>query len=324
MHPLQDNYSVYSAARTLKLAGEIGAAVVRIDIHWGWIAYLGPSTVTWYAPQVQQLDAFLAEAARRHIQVLATVQDTPCWASKEPGKQCPPRGPEFRFNYPPSSPQLYATFLSQLVHHVGSKIQYYEIWNEPNLSHFWVSPDPIAYTRLLEAAYRAVKSQNPSAVVLAGATAGADSSFISRMYDSDARAYFDALSLHPYSGNRSPEVCSVPATSFRCGVEQIRQVMLRHGDTRPIWLTEMGTSVSSGSGPTFQARYVSKALTLVRGWSFVRGAIWYELYDDPTGHDGQHFGLFEKTLCPRPAASAFWKGVMPAKTAPALRCPQSL
>jgi hypothetical protein len=323
-HPLQDRYAVYQPAQTLRLAGEIGASVVRIDLHWEWIAYLRPGTTSWYAPQIQQLDAFLAEAAHRHIRVLATVVDTPCWASSEPGKQCPPAPPHYQGSYPPTNPQDYANFLTHLIQHVGHRIQYYEIWNEPNLARFWVDPDPVSYTQLLRAAYRAIKAQDPSAQVLAGATSGADVSFVNHIYEAGAEGYFDALSVHPYSGSQSPDTCSVPRMSFRCGVEQIRRVMLRHGDTRPLWLTELGESVSAGVDPSTQASYVTQAFSLIRRWSYVRGAVWYELYDDPTGHDGEHFGLFDGTLCPRPAASAFRSSVLPTKTtAGTLRCPRS-
>jgi hypothetical protein len=198
---------------------------------------------------------------------------------------------------------------------VGHRIQYYEIWNEPNIGRFWAQPDPVAYTRLLRAAYRAIKAQDPTAQVLAGATSGADASFINQMYEAGAKEYFDALSVHPYSGTQAPDACSQPSRSFRCGVEEIRRVMLRHGDTRPLWLTELGESVSAGVDPATQASYVTRAFSLIRRWSYVRGAVWYELYDDPTGHDGEHYGLFDGGLCPRPAASAFRSSVLPLKTA---------
>ena len=322
MHPLQDRYALYTPAQTLQLAHEIGASVVRVDVHWGWIEYVRPGTAFWYMPQIHQLDTFLDEAARRHIRVVATVMDTPCWASNEPGKHCPPSPPHYHGNYPPTSPQAYANFLAHLVRHVGRRIQYYEIWNEPNLTRFWAHPDPVAYTRLLQTAYRAIKTQNPGAQVLAGATSGADVNFIGGMYEAGAKGYFDALSVHPYSVNRSPDACSIPRRSFRCGVEQVRRMMLRHGDIRPIWLTEFGASISAGAGPSTQAGYVQHALYLIRHWSYVRGAIWYELYDDPTGHDGEHFGLFKGNLCPRPAALAFRTDVVATKTvAKTLGCP---
>ena len=305
MHPLQDNYDVYPPTQTLRLASEIGASVVRIDIHWGWIQYLRSGRESWDAQQVQHLDRFVAEAARRHIQVMATVLDTPCWASNEAAGQCSPPSAQYRGTHPPSNPQDYAHFLTRLIRHEGRRIRYYEIWNEPNLPRFWKHPDPVFYTKLLRAAYRAIKAQDPRAQVLAGALSGADVNFVNRMYESGAKGYFDALSLHPYTGDRSPDTCSVASKSFACGLVAVHRIMLRYGDQRPIWLTEFGVSVSEHESATAQARYLMRAASLVKGWSYVQGAIWYELYDDPTGHDGQHYGLFGGSLLPRPGATAF-------------------
>jgi hypothetical protein len=259
------------------------------------------------------------------MRVVATVLDTPCWASSEPGKRCPPASPHYLASYPPAKPPAFGEFLRHLVHHVGRKIQYYEIWNEPNLPRFWAHPDPAAYTRLLRVAYRAIKAENPRAQVLAGATSGSDVAFIDRLYAAGAKPYFDALSVHPYTGSHSPTACSPPRRSLRCGVERIRRVMLRHGDTRPIWLTEFGQSVSAAVVPLAQAEYVTDAIALIRRWTYIRGAIWYELYDDPTGHDGEHFGLFQANLCPRPAASAFRSSASVTKAiSPSLDCPRTI
>jgi hypothetical protein len=81
--------------------------------------------------------------------------------------------------------------------------------------------------------------------------------------------------------------------------------MVRYGDDRPLWLTEFGVQVAGRISLTRQAQYLEQAAELVKGWRYVQGAVWYELYDDPTGHDGQHYGLFSGSLHPRPAATAF-------------------
>jgi hypothetical protein len=304
LHPLQDTYAEVNPDRALDLAAQVGASIVRIDIHWWWFEWRGQSRSSWDQEQVHALDTFLAAAQRRHIQVLATIQDTPCWAIAHPAPHCSDAA-HFNGNRGPLDPGTYARFLRRLVAHVGDRIQYYEIWNEPNIHGFWLHPDPAAYTRLLKAAYTAIKRMDPEAVVLAGATSGADTRFIAGMYAAGAKGFYDALSIHPYSGDRPPDACTNPRHSFECGVEAVHHLMLAHGDTHPLWLTELGAEVGPGMDADAQAQYVRAALFCVAEWPYVRGAIWYELYDDPTGHDGQHFGLFDSTLTARPAAAAF-------------------
>lgn len=313
MHPLQHDYAGYPPAQTLARAKRLGVSVVRIDIDWNWLEWKRPGTATWYSPEVHRLDAFLNEAHKEHIQVLATVVDSPCWASMPANRRCRADLASYRGIHTPLHPLGFAAFLKRLVAHVGTKIGYYEIWNEPNAPRFWSHPDPVRYVRLLRAAYRAVKQADPQAQVLGGATSGADVSFVDRMYAAGAKGWFDALSIHPYSGKRTPEACTVPQHSFGCGVEAVHAAMLRHGDIRPLWLTEFGTEVSPTISDRVQAAYVTHALALIRTWSFVRGAIWYELHDDPTGHDGEHYGLLRANLSPRPAAHAFTAGVQNAR-----------
>jgi hypothetical protein len=148
--------------------------------------------------------------------------------------------------------------------------------------------------------------------VLAGATAGADARFLEGMYAAGAMGFFDAISIHPYSGDRSPTMCSSARNSFACGVEAVHATMLRHNDRRPIWLTEWGAEVGPQMSEATQAEYLRQGLSLVATWPYVRGALWYELYDDPTGRDGQHYGLFDQSLSPRQAAAAFQQAGNPA------------
>jgi hypothetical protein len=298
MHPLQDSYAPVSPERALALAAGIGASIVRIDIYWSDIEPAGPGTSGWDDSRIQRLDAFLAEAKRRHTQVLATVLGTPCWASTDPKKDCT------QGNSPPSRPQDFSAFLSRLIHHVGDEIRYYEIWNEPNIPRVWAHPNAIAYTALLKSAHATVKRINPSLEVLAGATSYADLAFINAMYGAGAKGNFDALSIHPYTDGRTPDRCSVPSHSFACGIRSVAATMRKYGDTPSIWLTELGIPVGEGANEVDQARYLGQACRDIQSWSYVRGALWYQLFDGPDAFE-TGFGLFRSNLSPRPAAQAF-------------------
>ena len=297
MHPLQDSYAPVSPEWALALAAGIGASIVRIDIYWSDIETAGPGTSGWDDSRIQRLDAFLTEARRRHIQVLATVLGTPCWASADPNGDC-------NGNLPPSRPQDFSAFLSPLIQHVGDEIKYYEFWNEPNIPRFWAHPNAIAYAALLKSAYVAVKTINPSLEVLAGATSYADLAFINAMYGAGAKGNFDALSIHPYTDGGMPDRCSVPSHSFACGIRSVAATMRKHGDTPSIWLTELGIPVGDTTNEREQATYLTQACRDIQSWSYVHGALWYQLFDGP-GTFETGFGLFRSDLSPRPAAQKF-------------------
>jgi hypothetical protein len=223
--------------------------------------------------------------------------NTPCWASTAPDaiKQgCAgawwSRGVAA---YAPKNPSEYAKAVGMLAARYRGKVAAWEIWNEPNHLDFYRAPDPAAaYTRLVKAAYPAVKAADPNATVVAGALSQSDYAFTRKLYEDGIEGSFDAFSIHPYSEDASPldRRSDVDKRySFIRGVPAVHNVMLRNGDTRPIWLTESGWSTSpartsdhwrNGVSETDQARFLTLQMRQAAKWPWVRATIWYDLVDD--------------------------------------------
>ena len=95
-----------------------------------------------------------------------------------------------------------------------------EVWNEPNIEREWPRGlvNGASYTRLLQAAYQAIKAVNPATIVISGAPAptgyfGAagcgdagcnDDTFMAQMAQAGAAQYMDCLGLHYNEGVLSP------------------------------------------------------------------------------------------------------------------------
>jgi hypothetical protein len=327
LHPLQNVYAIYPPARVLDRAAELGVSVVRVDVPWDWLEWTAPGVEGWNDEENRRLDAFVDAARQQNLQVLAVVQDTPCWASSDPEKVCSPTEMRYNWREPPTNPGDFADFLTRLVGRFRGRIQYWEIWNEPNLPHFWPRPDPIAYTRLLQAAYPAIKAADPVATVLAGALSPIDwgddgypaLAFVDAMYAAGAKGSFDALSFHPYSSVSPlvPRPWVAPIHDFFRSVPALHERMLAAGDPRPIWITEVGwaTSPADGTcagspglaGEADQARFLADELRTARAWEFVDGFIAYELFDRgmrASCNPEDHFGLFHHDLTPKLAVNA--------------------
>jgi hypothetical protein len=202
------------------------------------------------------------------------------------------------------------------------------------------------YAAMAKATYPKVKAADPNATVLVGAIAGGDVDYLNAMYAAGVKGSFDALSMHPYAApypvasndprygkEYGPDECfpsADPKTAkFWCvkaGVENIRQAMLAKGDDKPIWLTEFGfssTAVWNGSGLQGQADNLRKAVQLVKGWSFVPVACWYQLIDRYPADDREgRFGLFTTALGTKPAVTAFREAI--SQSGGALTKPVSL
>ncbi len=95
--------------------------------------------------------------------------------------------------------------LAALARHLRGYVAAYELWNGPNLSIEWGNkpPGPERYAARLKGTYPRIKAVDPRVIVIwaglastggdGGDTALDDSTYIERMYQAGAKAYFDAL-----------------------------------------------------------------------------------------------------------------------------------
>ncbi|MBJ7340968.1 cellulase family glycosylhydrolase [Mycolicibacterium sp.] len=237
---------------TLDALQSLGVQNVRIQIPWAAVQKSGPTSYDWTA-----VDQMITAATARNMGVLGVLNATPFWA-----------GTPYLSGQP--APQAYATFASAVASRYAGKISAYEIWNEPNAYMFLSPADPAGYTRLLKAAYPAIKAADPAAIVVGGvvgAGVGIDNltvspqAFIAGMYAAGAKGSFDALSFHPYQFFLPFSAGASVADSPLNQLAAIRQLMVANGDgTLKIWATEYGEP-SSVVTEQQQAAYIKDFLT---------------------------------------------------------------
>ena len=311
--------------RQLDAAKGAGATIVRVDAGWSQIEANGKGQ--WNAYHLGRLDNVIKSAEARGLKVLLTFWQTPCWASSAPAdlkQDCTgswwDRGVQ---RYTPTNPQDYADGLAYVVRRYGTRVAGYEIWNEPNASSYYKSTDPVRdYAALLKAAYPAAKAANPNVKVVGGSLMWADYNFTQKLYAAGVKGSFDAWSIHPYSDDRSPldpHTDAYKHLSFIRGVPAVRDVLLSHGDDKPLWLTEFGWHTSTirnqepwrnGVSEETQATYVGQALEQISKWPYVEAGMVFQLKNmgtDP-GSRSDNFGITRFDLSPKPAYAAFRAG----------------
>lgn len=300
---------------TAYLVNDLGFNWAKGYVNWQTVEPK-PGEYRWVDP-----DNIVKAFGDQQVKILLRIHGTPEWA----------RPSDTHLSHPPTNINDFAKFMMALAARYKGQVAAYEIWNEPNLDYEWgyLPPDPAAYTRLLRAAYTAVKQADPAALVVSGglattgqgsATAYGDLEYLQGMYRAGAKGYFDALGSHPYAYGRSPDETDPWGLAFT-RVEDQHKVMLENGDAEtPIWMTEAGWVLqnswdlqeheASGVSEAQQAEYLSRAYAKAQQeWPYVHAmflfnldfsvAPWY-----PAAEPMRWYAILNPDRTPRPAYTA--------------------
>ena len=274
-----------------------GARWVRFDMEWSVVQGASREAFDW-----STVDPIVRRAQAKGLSVIGLLGYSPGWASIDGcrGLHCAPANPADYATYTRAAATRYAPL----------GVHTWELWNEPNVPQFWEpSPDPGAYTTLLQATYPAIKAADPTATVLTGGTAPAKdgdgsyspASFLSALYDSGAQGNFDALGHHPYAYPFHP-TDDVAHNGF-LETQKLADEMAAHGDgAKKIWGTETGApTVGSGVSEDDQATWVREYYDAWNVWAFTGPLLWYTLRDtqpDPGREDSYGLLHFDRSLKP--------------------------
>jgi O-antigen ligase len=176
------------------------------------------------------------------LRLVVVVMNSPDWA----------RNSEIS-TAPPDEPNAISPFLHEFANRYGEVIDFYQIWDEPNLDDTWglVEPRPADYLALLAESYTAIHSTDAEATVIAAALAPtkeqrgmniADTLYLEALYDLGAEAYFDAAAAKPYGFDYSPEDRTVNINTLNFSrIIALREIMLAHGDGQTgLWASNWG------------------------------------------------------------------------------------
>jgi hypothetical protein len=168
----------------------------------------------------------------------------------------------------------YARYGKAILDQYGDDVRALEIWNEYNGS-FAKGPAakdrPAHYTKMLEEAYRQIKTVRPDVKVLGGAAVKIPLPYLREIFRFGGLEHMDGVAVHPYRGG--PE-----------GVERelaaLKELIQRYsgGVRKPIWVTEFGRHDNSPGGRRRSASYLLRLATLLLSEGVER-MYWYLMRD---------------------------------------------
>jgi hypothetical protein len=313
-HGMWSSYTDEEREDILSQFQESNIRTVRLDVSW---AMLQPHDSTSYDPWgVDFVDRVIAMINAHDMSPLITLWLTPDWANGGQGDRVLP-----------TDPGDYARVAQWAAQRYAGKVAGWEVWNEPNLNDFMVGADPVAYVRLLRAAYPAFKLGDPNTYVVFGGVSYNDDTWISAAYDAGAQGFFDVMATHPYMG-----VADLPPGTPDDGTMwtlnhavAVRQLMEARGDMdKSLWFTECGWSTHDnepgtpnwglGVAEETQAQYLTEMMDLIRAtMPWVGKVYWYAERDSLAegGTHNQNYGLVRTDHSAKPALNAACLSTMP-------------
>jgi len=313
---------------SLQQYDDVGLAAVLADLQAFNVRWLRQS-FSWadIEPREGQFDwsaadRILQAVSDRQLHLIATFDTSPDWARVDEDI-----GNRFA---PPHERSAFGGFVAAFAKRYGHLVDYYQIWDEPNIAPHWGarSVDPSGYLGLLREAYIQVHAVDPTAwVILAGLAptteAGganlSDLAYLERLYQLGAAEYFDIAAAKPYGFDIAPNASKLSPTLLSFSrVALLRQVMERYGDQRtPLWAVEFGwnalppdwagePSIWGQVDESQQAAYLSAALERAqRDWPWLGLMIWANFQPAvPSDNALWGFALVDQKGEPRPALAS--------------------
>lgn len=329
-----EQYTNEELARHLGRMQNAGVVWVRQFAYWDQIE----PTADEY--QWQTWDRIVT-ALRRYprLRLVAVLMNSPAWARPDSSAD--------NFTAPPDDPAAFADFAGDFATRYANDIDFYQIWDEPNLAAAWGQndPRPVQYLALLRAAYAALHDADPRAVVMAAALAPttetgpknvSDILFLRQLYTLGAQDAFDAAAAKPYGFNAPSVDRTVDPQALNFSrIIALREEMVTAGDgKKALWASSWGwnslprdwsgaPSIWGAVNAEQQNAYTLRALERAeREWPWMGGMILFHwqpaaALDDPVwgfalnDTQGEPKPLLD-ALRQHPTAAAATNGLYPA------------
>lgn len=283
-HP--ENYSIREREQMAEAAALCGAQLIRTDARWTY--QIQPEAGKW---NYQILDSIVDIFRRKGIGIQLILAGCPNWAVAKDWKPKNPATKHPTWGRRPDD-SAWRTFVRETVRRYAGRISLYEVWNEPDLISF-ANFSEEEYLRLLELAYREIKTVSPELKVISGGLSGylpSREELFRRIAESPAS---DFLAFH---GHGWPE-------GYLQQIKELKRILKKY--PKPWYSNE--TAISSVScGEYQQAAVLFKKLFMAWENGSI-GYTWYNLREkgtDPTDSE-HHYGMLTYDFKAKPVYLAF-------------------
>jgi hypothetical protein len=233
----------------------------RYDFSWRSVEAAGKGMYNWAAQ-----DYAVAEANARGLHIYGGLGYTPTWASAAGNANSPPTNNQDWYDY------VYAT-----VSRYKGSVKYWEMWNEPDLNHFWGGTYS-QFVELFKVGADAAHAADPDCMVVGPeiSSAGVPTSWVMGLLQ-EAGNKIDVISFHQYGDNPTDRLATIDSMYNHI-------VSIGYGK-KPIWVSESGWA-SDDIGEQTQADNLTDMLEGVAARPWIKKFFWYQIWEGPTDRAG--------------------------------------
>jgi polysaccharide biosynthesis protein PslG len=314
---LANEVEPWKRQKTMEMIERAGIGWIKQQFLWSEIE---PTRGSYWDAKYQQdawkkYDDIVALAEAHGVRVIARIDHTPEWARQE--------GTDHQT--PPTDVRDYGNFVEAFVKRYQGRVQYIQVWNEPNLSREWGGDiDPDGYFALLQEAYTRAKAVDPNVVILSAPMAMTkehsgraipEFDYWTRLFELGVQDYFDVMTATGYGLDQAPETPPGGDVINLRRIEILRELAIASGaGDKAIWLTEYGWNAAPETMPEErldwrrvseedQAEWTARGISWMdQNWPwFGVASIWYfrQVGNIPPDAPEYYFRMVDHEFTPR-------------------------
>lgn len=203
----------------------LNTQLIRLwDTGTNW-AKIQPSKNAW---SFKRADYYIDYAEKNGAKVMFTLGQTPAWATNDPKVAC-----AYGVGCsPPSDIENWRIYVRTLAQRYGKRVQYWELWNEPDYSGFWHgTAEQMAI--LAKIAKEEIKKVNQRAWLIGPSITNNGILFLDRFLAAGGGDAIDAVSFHAYYSSNNKDLIN--------SIDNVSYIMRQHElEYLPLWNTEAG------------------------------------------------------------------------------------
>jgi len=187
-----------------------------------------------------ELDQVVDFFSKQGLSILYSINDTPEWL--RPDDVPKNKNGRMIFDFLPKDMAMYDAFIERIAERYKDRINYWEVWNEPNT---WIRFNGTTddYLNMLERTYKILKKIDTNNQVIAGAIAPSYAEWAAKIINQDQGKHFDILSIHPYANRSTPEAAEILRT-----VSEVKTLLTEKAPQARLWSSEIGYFIPPRSG----------------------------------------------------------------------------